>query len=149
MSTISRRARIAGLLLGPAFILPRLAGAQASGGARPATTVPRPASVPAGQRDTVYFEFQVEKPAEPLPGRRPAYPSALSAAHVTGEVLVQFVVDTLGRPEVETFKVLKTTNEPFADAVRDVLPAMRFRPAEIHGRLVRQLVQQPFVFTLD
>jgi TonB family protein len=131
MGTIQRRARIAVLLLGATLLASR-AGAQA-----------------AQHADTVYFEFQVETPVEPLPGPRPVYPPALSAAHITGNVLVQFVVDTLGRPEVETFKVLSTTNAPFADAVRDVLPTMRFRPASIHRRLVRQLVQQPFVFTLD
>jgi protein TonB len=132
MGTIQRRARSAVFLLGATLGASRAAVAQA----------PQHA-------DTVYFEFQVEKPAEPLPGPRPVYPPALSAAHVTGEVLVQFVVDTLGRPEVGTFRVLQATNAPFADAVRDVLPTMRFRPASIHGRLVRQLVQQPFVFTLD
>mgnify|MGYP006140498415 CR=1 FL=1 len=30
----------------------------------------------------------------------------------------------------------------------DALKKMRFRPAEVGGRAVRQLVQQPFVFQL-
>jgi protein TonB len=58
-------------------------------------------------------------------------------------------VDTLGRPELASFKVLQSSHEPFVDAVRDALPGMRFVPAEMHGHRVRQLVQQPFVFSLD
>jgi protein TonB len=36
----------------------------------------------------------------------------------------------------------------FEDAVRVALRRMRFIPAEVGGRRVRQLVQMPFVFTL-
>jgi protein TonB len=37
----------------------------------------------------------------------------------------------------------------FEQAVRSALPNMRFLPAEIGGRKVKQLVQQPFVFALQ
>jgi protein TonB len=36
----------------------------------------------------------------------------------------------------------------FAAAVRTALPTMRFLPAEISGKKVRQQVQQPFVFNV-
>ena len=97
----------------------------------------------------VYFEFQVEKQARELPGSpSPEYPAMLRSAKVEGEVLAQFVVDTLGRVEPGTFKVLKTTHELFTQAVRDVLPSLQFSPAEVGGRKVRQLVQIPFPFVL-
>jgi protein TonB len=94
-----------------------------------------------------YFEFQVEKPVLARENNpTPKYPSMLESAHVEGEVLAQFVVDTTGRAEMSSFKVLKSTNDLFTSSVRNVLPQMRFYPAEVGGRKVRQLVQMPFVF---
>ncbi|HEX6534917.1 MAG TPA: energy transducer TonB [Gemmatimonadaceae bacterium] len=98
-------------------------------------------------KDQPYFEFQVEKPVlakENNPA--PRYPSMLESSHVEGEVLAQFVVDTAGRAEMNTFKVLKSTNELFTSSVKNVLPQMRFYAAEVGGHKVKQLVQMPFVF---
>jgi periplasmic protein TonB len=102
------------------------------------------------QADQAYFEFQVEKPVVSAPGSgSPSYPDMLRSAGVEGEVLAQFVVDTTGRAEPGSFKVLKTSHELFAQAVKNALPRMRFLPAEIGGRKVKQLVQQPFNFALN
>jgi protein TonB len=100
--------------------------------------------------DQPYFEFQVEKPAAQIPGGpQPRYPDILRSGGVEGEVLVQFVVDTSGRAEMKDFKILKSSHDLFSAAVRNVLPQMRFIPAEVGGRRVKQLVQQPFVFALQ
>jgi protein TonB len=99
--------------------------------------------------DQPYFEFQVEKQVTTAPGSpQPRYPDMLKSANVEGEVLAQFVVDTTGHAEMGTFKVLKSSHELFTQAVRNVLPNMRFYPAEIGGRKVKQMVQQPFTFAL-
>jgi periplasmic protein TonB len=45
--------------------------------------------------------------------------------------------------------VLKSSHEQFTAAVRNALPNMRFYPAEVGGRKVKQLVQQPFTFSLQ
>jgi protein TonB len=101
------------------------------------------------QTDQPYFEFQVEKPVVSAPGSpAPRYPDILRQAGVEGEVLAQFVVDTTGRAETNSFKVLKASHELFAQAVKNALPGMRFIPAEVGGRKVKQLVQQPFGFTI-
>jgi periplasmic protein TonB len=100
--------------------------------------------------DQPYFEFQVEKQVIAAPGSpSPKYPDILKQAGVEGEVLAQFVVDTTGRAEMNTFKVLKSTHELFTVAVRSALPSMRFYPAEVGGRKVKQLVQQPFAFHIS
>jgi protein TonB len=100
--------------------------------------------------DQPYFEFMVEKPVtESSNTQRPRYPDILKSAGVEGEVLAQFVVDTTGHVEINTFKVLKTSHELFAAAVRSALPGMRFIPAEVGQKRVRQLVQQPFVFAIS
>ena len=57
-------------------------------------------------------------------------------------------VDTTGRAEMASFKVLKSTHELFTNAVKSSLPQMRFYPAEVGGRKVKQLVQMPFQFSL-
>jgi periplasmic protein TonB len=96
-----------------------------------------------------YFEFQVEKPVMQAPNSAvPRYPEILKSAGVEGEVLASFVVDTTGKAEPGSFKVLHATHELFASAVRSALPNMNFLPAEVGGKKVKQLVQQPFVFAI-
>ena len=100
--------------------------------------------------DQPYFDFQVEKAAAAIPGSgNPAYPEMLKSSGVEGEALVQFIVDTTGRAETGSFKVLRASHDAFGQAVRAALPRMRFLPAEIGGRKVRMLVQQPFAFALN
>ncbi len=100
--------------------------------------------------DQTYFEFQVEKPVMTAPGSgTPQYPDILRQAGIEGEVLATFVVDTTGRAEPASFKVLRSSNEQFTNAVRQALPRMRFIPAEVGGKKVKQLVQQPFTFTIS
>jgi periplasmic protein TonB len=96
-----------------------------------------------------YFEFQVEKPAEMAAGSpTPRYPSVLESSGIPGEVQAQFVVRSDGKADVDTFKVLKSTNDLFSQAVKNNLPRMRFNPAMIGGKPVNQLVQQAFQFAV-
>jgi periplasmic protein TonB len=104
---------------------------------------------PTPNADQAYFEFQVEKQVAPMPNNSaPRYPDMLRSANVEGEVLAQFVVDTMGRAEMQTFKVLKSSHDLFTNSVKAALSNMRFYPAEVGGRHVKQLVQMPFQFTL-
>ena len=99
--------------------------------------------------DQPYFEFQVEKQVQTAAGSPPPrYPDMLRSANIEGEVLAQFIVDTTGRYEQGSFKVIKSSHDLFTAAVRNALPNMKFYPAEIGGRKVKQLVQQPFTFGL-
>ncbi len=108
---------------------------------RPVVAVPYP--------NNVYFGFQVTSTVAPLPGNpTPKYPDLLRSAQVEGEVLAQFVVDTLGVADMSTFKALKSTHDLFTASVRSAITSMRFRPAESNGRKVKQLVQMPFPFSL-
>jgi protein TonB len=101
-------------------------------------------------RDTIYFEFQVERAAIPLPDNPPPhFPDALRAIRSKGSVLAQFVVDTMGSPDAYTFKVLRSSDSSFTRAVYEALATMRFTPARVEGRKVKQLVQMPFDFQLS
>jgi TonB family protein len=99
--------------------------------------------------DQTFFEFQVERQVSPMPGNgAPRYPDLLRQAKIEGDVLVQFVVDTTGRADMSTFKVLKSTHELFTQAVKSSLPDWKFYPAEVGGKKVKQLLQMPFEFNL-
>jgi TonB family protein len=92
----------------------------------------------------------VERVAAPRPGTRPPrYPEALRAGGVEGSAVLRFVVDTMGRVEAGSVHVVRADHPLFAEAARAALAAARFRPAEVAGRPVRQLVEQAFAFTLS
>jgi TonB family protein len=79
---------------------------------------------------------------------RPAYPDSLYRQNMTGQVLVEFVVDTTGLVMLGSISAISSTHPQFTDAVRRALRAARFHPASIAGRTVRQLVQLPVKFEL-
>ena len=111
---------------------------------------PNVKSSPTIQTDQPYFEFQVEKQAATVPGSLTAqYPEALRASGGSdGKVTAQFVVDTSGRADMSTWKILESTNDLFASAAKDATRKARFYAAEIGGHKVKQLVQLPFSFSL-
>jgi protein TonB len=96
-----------------------------------------------------FLPEQVEEQAALAPGNAPPrYPEALRSAGVEGKVIAVFTVEETGRAEPESIRFVSSDNQLFEEAVRVALGRMRFVPAEVRGRKVRQLVQMPFVFTL-
>ena len=79
----------------------------------------------------------------------PPYPKSMLDKKIEGAVAVQYVVDTTGLADTTSFRVLETTHDDFSYSVRSTLPIMRFRPAVMGSRKVRQLVQQMFSFRID
>lgn len=79
---------------------------------------------------------------------QPAYPDSLFRERVTGQVLVEFVVDTSGLVVLESVSPISTSHALFTDAVRRSLRDARFHPAMLAGRKVRQLVQLPVKFEM-
>jgi TonB family protein len=78
----------------------------------------------------------------------PRYPERLRVSSIEGSVTVQFTVDTTGRVDMSSVKILASSHPLFADAVRDALARFRFRPAEMGGHRVPALAQMPFEFRL-
>ncbi len=104
----------------------------------------------AANPNSVFYSFQVDRQVDMASGNRPpTYPGPLRAAQVQGEVIAQFVVDTDGRVDSTTFMVRRSTDPRFTQAVRQAVLAYRYTPAEIQGHKVKQLVQQPFEFSLS
>ena len=66
-----------------------------------------------------------------------------------GEVLAQFVVEPDGRVDIRSFKVLRSPDPRFTEAVKEALENFRFSPAKVGDKSVRQLIQMPFQFSLS
>ena len=54
-------------------------------------------------------------------------------------VKVDVIVDTIGRADMTTFKILEASNPWLAASVKSVLPRWRFSPAELAGCKVRRV----------
>ena len=102
----------------------------------------------AGDIDAPMSAFAVDREVVARKGVVPRYPGILANAGVEGTIVMQFVVDTLGRVERESIHAIRVDHPLFEQSVRDALAQMRFVPAEAAGRKVRQLVEQPFTFAL-
>jgi TonB family protein len=90
----------------------------------------------------------VQEPPVLLAAPTPAYPPLLLAAGVQGRVEVQLVVDTLGRTEGGSFRIVHSDHPGFEAPAVESLRGALFRPARVFGRAVRVLVQVPVVFVL-
>ncbi len=102
--------------------------------------------VPTGNE--VFMEAIVEEKPAVLSGPPPSYPELLKQAGIQGRVLVQAIVDTLGRAEAGSIKVLQSPNPGFDQSAKNYVQKALFRPARVHGRAVRVLIQIPIEFRL-
>lgn len=126
------------------------ANASASGSSSGRVTEEATGDVVGVSRDdgSAWSESQVDREVQATGSVAPKYPESLRSSGVSGTVLMQFVVGPNGRVEMGTVKVLDSPHDRFTDAVKDALRRMRFRPAEVRGTKVRQLVEQSFTFKL-
>jgi TonB family protein len=79
---------------------------------------------------------------------KPRYPEALRQSGIEGRVVVQFTVDTAGRVEPSSIRILNSTHDLFTRAVRDALVQFQFAPAAVGDRRVPALAEMPFEFQI-
>ena len=96
--------------------------------------------------DTVYRVEDVEEHPEMVFGPRPEYPISLLEGHIQGRVMIECIIDTLGRVEPRSVKVVQSPHLELTRSVIDQLLKSRFRPARVHGRAVRVRVTLPYDF---
>jgi TonB family protein len=97
--------------------------------------------------DSVYTIIDVDTAATRLAeSAAPQYPRSLLEKRLEGQAIVQFIVDTNGRADTGSFRVMLASHDEFAQSVRAALPDMRFTTARIGSLKVRQLVELPFNF---
>jgi len=100
-----------------------------------------------GAPDGPWSFSPVDDPPALLAGPALVYPEVLRRAGTTGTVVVQVVIDTLGRAEPRSL-VLESSYAGFETAARAYVLGAVFRPGRTHGRAVRVLVRLPIGFTL-
>jgi len=96
----------------------------------------------------VFMEAIVEEKPAVLSGPTLQYPELLRQAQIQGRVLMQAIIDTLGRAEPPSVKVLQSPNPGFDQSAKSYVLKALFRPARLHGRTVRVLIQIPVDFKL-
>lgn len=99
----------------------------------------------AGSGD-VYGETEVDERAELLSIPDAEYPRLLRRVGIGGTVIVQAVIDTLGRVVPGTLRVLSSPNAAFNAPARDAVEQAVFRPARVRGRRVRVRLQLAIEF---
>jgi TonB family protein len=100
-----------------------------------------------GTPDSPWSPTAVDDPPALLAGPSLAYPEVLRRAGTTGTVVVQVVIDTLGRAEPRSL-ALESSHAGFEAAARAYVLGAVFRPARTHGRAVRVLARLLIGFTL-
>ena len=76
----------------------------------------------------------------------PRYPRPLVALGVEGRVAVEFVIDTTGRVQPASIRILESTHAAFEAAARAAMAGSIFRPARLSSHPVRQLTRQSVRF---
>jgi protein TonB len=79
-----------------------------------------------------------------------AYPAVMKSAGIPGKVTMQFVVNTDGRIDPSTVKIMSSSHKQFEDPARQVMtsPSCTYKTGTSRGQPVRVLVQQGVSFKL-
>jgi periplasmic protein TonB len=77
---------------------------------------------------------------------KPEYPRVLRSQGVTGEAVVEFVVDEAGR--VQDARILRSSHREFEDAALRAVSKWVFESGKRHGRTVRFRMAVPIIFSL-
>lgn len=93
-----------------------------------------------------YAEAEVDVPAVIVSQPAPRYPPLLQAAQLEGRVVVEFIIDTAGRVERGSLRVVESSHPGFEAAAVEALGRSVFQPARIRGRPVRQRAVQAVRF---
>jgi protein TonB len=144
---------------GPVVEIPTIPPISVTQGALPIPSLPGtsiatpgpggPIGLPATGGDTVAVDVSVvDEAPELLSAPPPVYPSLLRLAGISGKVLVEAVVDTAGRVEPNSARVVDATDPAFGASALASMRRALFRPARMYGKPVRVLVRLPVMFAL-
>lgn len=98
--------------------------------------------------DQVFAVDVVQEKPERLAGPPPVYPPLLQSAGIEGTVMVQAVIDTMGRVEPASIKIVNSANPGFNESAKQTVMKSLFRPARVYGKAVRVLIQLPVAYTI-
>jgi len=100
--------------------------------------------------DQVYSVGQVDQPPALLsaPPLDRDYPVLLQQAGISGRVVIEAIIDTTGRADSASIRVIQTVHPGFTAPAKRWMARALFRPARNNGRPVRVLVTQALDYTL-
>ena len=99
-------------------------------------------------RNQVILETVVQQRPELVSSPPLLYPPAMRQARIEGRVVIRAIIDTTGRIEPASVKIVQTPNPGFDQAVHFYVLHVIFRPGRVHGRAVRVLVNIPIDFKI-
>ena len=99
-------------------------------------------------RGDVYTVEDLEERPHLTSGPVLRYPAALLLSRVSGRVVVEAVIDSTGRAQDGTLRVVESSDARFNQAAKDYVQAARFTPGRIAGRAVRVRLEIPVEFKL-
>ena len=95
-----------------------------------------------------YAEAMVDEKPEIISSPPLHYPEILRQAGVEGAVMVEAIIDTLGRAEPGSVRVIQSASPGFDAPARDVILKALYRPGRVAGQVVRVLVNVPVNFSI-
>lgn len=95
----------------------------------------------------VFDISMLDQTPQPRFQARPQYPFEMRRAGISGEVVVDFIVDTNG--DVQNAYALRSTQREFEAAAVAAVTKWKFKPGRKGGRDVPTHMQVPIVFTLN
>jgi protein TonB len=115
----------------------------------PGTALPSGGESPAISWGDAWPPTLVQEAPVLLAAPLPLYPRQLREAGIQGQVMVEAVVDTLGRVEPVSIRIVHSDHAGFEAPARASLGGGLFRPARVFGRAVRVLVRVPVTFRIQ
>jgi len=103
-----------------------------------------PSPAPAAPMDARTVEEQPVLLSHPAP----AYPDILRSAGIEGRVVVEAVLDTTGRVERASVRIVSSSHALFVPAASALVLGSLYRPARFGGMPVRVRIQVPVDFRL-
>ena len=95
-----------------------------------------------------FIEAVVDEKPERVSNPPLDYPDLLRQAGIEGNVIVEVIIDTTGRAEPTSLRIIQSTNKAFELSAKDAVLKSLYRPGRVRGQAVRVLVQVPISFTI-
>lgn len=95
-----------------------------------------------------YVEAIVDEKPALLSAPPPFYPPLLKQAGIEGRVVLRAIIDTTGRVEPSSVRIVQSPNPAFDLPTKAWVMKALFRPARLHGQAVRVFINLPVDYGL-
>jgi protein TonB len=135
----------------PRIVVPPAISVEAPGAGTDSGTASPGIPVPGGgfaPGEAPLAALAVDEPPVMLSHPELHYPEILRQAGIAGRAVIEAVLDTTGRAEAASLRVVSTSHPLFAAEAEQVILGSRYRPGRMAGRAVRVRVLVPVSFDI-